>query len=91
VNTPRDPGENGDGAFQGGPSTPDVPGHESAELVVLRRELHEAVARARDLEHELGRLRGRMLLLETTSFWRRTWRRAVRGALARATRLLQRG
>jgi hypothetical protein len=46
----------------------------SDDVDVLRRERDEATARARELEHELGALRGRVKRLELV-MWRRTARR----------------
>jgi hypothetical protein len=52
---------------------------------VLRRERDEAIARARELEHELGALRGRVKRLELM-MWRRTARRQRLAAWARRLR-----
>jgi hypothetical protein len=52
---------------------------------VLRRERDEAIARARELEHELGALRGRVKRLEVM-MWRRTARRQRLAAWARRLR-----
>jgi hypothetical protein len=62
----------------------------SDELEGLRRERDQAVAHARALEHEIGALRGKMLRMQMTSVWRRTWRRTARAVSYRATRLLDR-
>jgi len=53
----------------------------------LAAERDAAVAHARALEHELGRLRGQVARLEATSTWRRTWRRIARAVAYRAARL----
>jgi hypothetical protein len=52
---------------------------------VLRRERDEAITRARELEHELGALRGRVKRLELM-MWRRTARRQRVAAWARRLR-----
>jgi len=44
------------------------------DAATLRRERDQAIAHARALEHELGRLRGRVKRLELM-MWRRTARR----------------
>jgi hypothetical protein len=53
-------------------TAPDVDGDD--ELASARRERDQAVAHARELEHELGALRGRLARLELV-MWRRTARR----------------
>jgi hypothetical protein len=63
---------------------------DQAAVTTLRRERDEAVARVRVLEHELGRLRGQVVLMQATSLWRSTWRRAAKGLAYRTSRLLKR-
>jgi hypothetical protein len=55
------------------------------EVEVLRRQRDEAIARARDLEHQLGALRGKVKRLEVM-MWRRTARRQRLAAWARRLR-----
>jgi hypothetical protein len=57
----------------------------SDDVDVLRRERDEATARVRELEHELGALRGRVKRLELM-MWRRTARRQRLAARARRLR-----
>jgi hypothetical protein len=51
-------------------------GDDAATLATLRAERDSAVARARELEMELGELRGRVKRLELI-MWRRTARRQL--------------
>lgn len=64
-------------------STPQRALGEPDDLDGLRRERDIAVARVRELEHELGALRGKVKRLELM-MWRRTARR--QRLVARATR-----
>jgi hypothetical protein len=61
---------------------------EDADRDSLIQARDAARARARELEHEVGRLRGQVQRLEAQSAWRRTWRRAARAVVYRADRLL---
>lgn len=62
----------------------------SDELAVARAERDAAIAHARQLEHELGALRGKVKRLELI-MWRRTARRQrMVGWARRATRLVRR-
>ena len=56
----------------------------------LEAERDAALERVRELEHELGRLRGQVHRLEVLSVWRRTWRRVATAVPYRAGRLLRR-
>jgi hypothetical protein len=55
------------------------------DVETLRRERDQAVAHARELEHELGALRGKVKRLELI-MWRRTARRQRAAAWARRLR-----
>jgi hypothetical protein len=60
------------------------------DLATVTRQRDAAIQRARDLEHEVGRLRGQVARLEALSSWRRAWRRAGRIAVSRAGRVFER-
>jgi hypothetical protein len=60
---------------------------EDADRDALIEARDTAVARARELEHEVGRLRGQVRRLEAQSAWWRTWRRLARAVAYRADRL----
>jgi hypothetical protein len=60
------------------------------DMATLRRQRDQAVAHARQLEHELGALRGRIKRLELI-MWRRTARRQrLRSRALRIRRLVRR-
>jgi hypothetical protein len=60
-----------------------------ADVETLRRERDQAIAHARDLEHQLGALRGQVKRLELI-MWRRTARRQRAAAWARRLRRMLR-
>ena len=64
-------------------------GHTDSEAS-LRAERDAALAQVRAMEHELGRLRGRLKRLESLSAWRRTWRRLATAVVYRAGRVRRR-
>jgi hypothetical protein len=63
---------------------------ESSDLAAVVRERDAALRRARELEHEVGRLRGQVARLESLSAWRRSWRRLASAATHRVATVLER-
>lgn len=65
-------------------------GDPPTEADVLRRERDEAVAHARAMEHELGRVRGQLRRLELVVYRRTQRRRLARSYLARMSAMVRR-